>query len=902
MYVINRKNQREEFSERKIEDKIRRFSSGLDVDWKMLSDEVTRGLFPGISTVEIDRLTTKIAYGKGSKHPDYTKLAGMLYVDNIHKMTSEKFSEVCYFAQQRVDIGGNITPILDPDIYKWIQENSEILDGMIDHSRDYLFTYPAMQMAESTYMIKLNFANTKPVKISQRIKSILAEIPNKSAAIERVLNEKQEKVQRGNVYGYACEDGSLLIDRPQYVLLRCSIQFYWDQENGLDKIKRCYDLMSTHHFVHPTPALLNSCKINKQLFSCFILDIPDSLDSIYKVINEVANISKRAGGIAVNISNIRSSNQLIRSTNGMTSEVNKMLMPLDVTASYVNQGGVRPGNIACYSELHHPEILKILELRDPTVGDMKKKTLTLFYGMWANDLFFKRLVQSITTRKDVMWSLFDPDNTPGLNSLYGEEYETLYLSYEKEKLYTCQVPVHVIYNTIVRCIYNTGNPYTCNKDAVNFKSNHQGRGPVKCSNLCTEINEYFDFDNPACCVLASVVMQKFVLRENVTNDGFSSKLMKCPVSDMKEARVFFSRYFDFDLLSEIVKLLVHNLNQSIVKNSYPIEKLKQPNIDYKPLAIGMQGFAKALSYMRVPYNSPEATILNILIAETMYYAGLEASLEDVSIFGKYKDFEKSPLGQGLFQFDMWQSHYTFRGPKDKFPRVYHNTNPFHDFYAFDREKNLTLDWDNLRTSILEKGVANSLILSMMPTVSTCVFMNNADSEAFEPFGPFFIQKALLYGTTVIFNHSLYEDLISQGLWNEVFYDKLKDNLGLLDDKLNSELGGIIPQWMIDLYSGVWSPGMCKTMINMARDRGAFVCQSQSLNLYIRESDDPDVTFNKIHNSIIYAWKCGLKTMSYYIRSKLNPETKISAKNPESKDICLLTQNSDGTFSKSCCSG
>ena len=907
MYVINRKHQREPVSYQRIYDKIKRFSVGLNVDCGLLTREVIAAMYPGITTVEIDRHTTKIAYGKSIVHVDYSKLAAALYVENIHRMTSDKFSEVCSFAQQRVDVNGNITPILDPNIFRWIQENAEALDAMIDHSRDYLFGYPAMQMAEATYMIRLNFTNTKPVKIRSEIKDVLETIANPPQSVTRLLSAEDETCPRGSVYGYECEDGSVLIDRPQYVLMRCCVQFYWDQEDALDKIKNCYDLMSTHHFTHPTPALINSCRVNKQLFSCFILDIPDDLDGIYGVLNEVANISKRAGGIAVNLSNVRSSDQLIRSTNGMTSETYRMLKPYNDTAEYVNQGGVRPGNIACYEELHHPEVAKILELRDPTFGDMKKKTLTLFYAMWGNDLFFKRLVRSVETGKDVMWSFFDPDVTPGLNCLHGEEYERLYLLYEKNKLYTRQIPVHVMYNTIIRCIYNIGNPYMCNKDAVNFKSNHQHRGTIKSSNLCGEINEYFDFDEPACCVLASLCLNIFVKRDAVADSGYSNKLMVFPQGgSMKEATGISSEYFGFSLLAKCTELLVHNLNQCIMKNSYPIDKLKQPNIDYKPLAIGVQGLAKALSYMRIPYQSEEGRIMNLLISETMYYAGLKASSEDASVFGKYKGFSDSPLGQGLLQFDMWQSQYKFRGPQDKYPRIHVNTNPHHEYYAFDKEKNLTLDWDSLRKEIAANGVANSLILSMMPTVSTSVFMNNSDSEAFEPFGTFFLQKILLYGSTVIFNQPMYEDLLAEGLWNDDFYQKLKDNFGLLDDKLNREVGGIIPSWMIDLYSSVWSPGMTKVMIERSRDRGAFVCQSQSLNLYIRECD---TTFDKIHNSIIYAWKCGLKTLSYYVRSKLNPETTVSPSKrtetettPDTEEQCRLIRNDDGSVSKSCCSG
>lgn len=908
MYVINRKNQKEDVSYDRILSKIKRFSEGLDIDCGALTSEIISTMHPGIKTSQIDRHSSRLAYAKGVINPDYMKLAASLYVDNIHKMTSSSFSEVCKFAQHRVDINGDIVPILDKNIYSWIRKNAKELDNMILHEKDYLFSYPALQAAEETYLIKLNFIGTKPMKITDEMKEVLGNIQDSSNAVKRILNKKVSKSGHINIYGYECEDGKILIDRPQYFLMRASIQFYWDQENALEKIRECYNLMADHHFTHPTPALINSCRQFKQLFSCFIVDTPDDLHGIYSTLNEVADISKRAGGMSACMSSVRSFNQLIRTTNGMTSEHYKMMKLFDNTAIYVNQGGVRPGNISIYQELHHPDVLSLIELKDPSVGEIDKKTLKLFYATWCSDLFFKRLMESSKTGQVVMWSLFDPDTAPGLNQLHGEEYEKLYLLYEKKELYKSQIPVHLLFNTIIRTIYNTGGPYTCQKDAVNFKSNHRGLGTIKSSNLCCEINEFFDSDRPACCVLASLNLPTFVLKENILADGFKNSLLKFTGSSMKEARQFFSRYFDFNKFSRCDKQLVHNLNQCIMKNDYPLRKLRQHNIDYKPLAIGYQGFAKCLAYMRIPFDSKEATIMNILIAETMYYSALEASLEDVSIYGKYKDFEKSPLGQGLFQFDLWQPSYTFQGIGDSEPREHRNTNPYHDYYSFDRTNNLTLDWETLRSNILKNGVANSLLISMMPTVSTSVLMNNADSESFEPFGTFFLQKVLLHGTNIIFNEALYKDLISEGLWNESFYKAIKENNGLLDETLNKTLGGIIPDWMIQLYKSVWAKGMAKVMIDRSRDRGAFVCQSQSFNLYIRESDK---TFEDIHNALVYGWKSGLKTTSYYIRSKLNPDTsttKIGLKKDtltskgDVDEICRIIRHDDGSTSKSCCSG
>jgi ribonucleoside-diphosphate reductase alpha chain len=909
MYVINRKGQKETVSYNRILQKLKRFSGGLNVDCEALTSEIVSTMHPGIKTSQIDRHASRLAYAKAIINPDYMKLSSTLYVDNMHKMTTNSFSEMCKFAQHRVDINGDIVPILNAEIYNWIQANATALDNMVLHENDFLFGFPALQMAEETYLIKLNFIGTKPLKINDESKEVLRKIEHPSDSVKRVLNQKPVTTEHVNIYGYECEDGKILIDRPQYALLRVAIQQYWDQENALNKIKYSYDLMSQLYFTHPTPALINSCRDSCQLFSCFIVDTPDDLHGIYSTLNEVADISKRAGGMSVCLSNVRSHGQLIRTTNGMTSEHYKMLKLFDNTAIYVNQGGVRPGNIAIYQELHHPDILSLIELRDPSAGEIDKKTLKLFYGMWCNDLFFKRLVLSLETKQDVMWSLFDPDATPGLNQVHGEEYEKLYSLYEKKELFKAQIPVHIIFNTIVRTIYNVGNPYTCQKDAVNFKSNHRGFGNIKASNLCTEINELFDADRPACCVLASSNFARFVFFDNIIADGYKGKLLSFSGS-LKEARVFFSRYFNFDKLAECTKLIVHNLNQCIMKNKYPIDKLRKHNIDYKPLAIGCQGLSKAFQNMRVVYDSEEGRMMNLLIFETVYFAALEASMEDVAIYGKYKDFEKSPLGQGLFQFDLWQDSYEFKGIGDDHKRVHKNTNPFSKYYQFDREKNLTLDWDGLRTSILKNGVANSLLTSLMPTVSTSVFMNNADSESFEPFNTFFLQKVLLYGTTIIFNESLYRDLVDTGLWNETFYNAIKDNYGLIDETLNERLGGIIPDWIIKLYRSVWSDGMAKVMIDRSKDRGAYVCQSQSFNLYIRESDK---TFKRIHNALIYAWKCGLKTTSYYIRSKLKPDTSASKiglirdkkKQKDSEDkieMCKLIYNEDGTTSKTCCSG
>lgn len=886
MFVINRKGQREDVNYSKIIEKIGKFAKGLEVETSSLADQIIQSLYPGISTPEIDRMTCKLAYTRLGTHKDYGTLAAHLYVDNIHRMTTDKFSQACTFAQNRIDLNGNVTPTLDEKYYRWIMSNARDLDTMVKHERDYLFSYPALQMAEDTYLISLNYNNVKPLVFPEEGKTALKNISagQKSEAINRILNEtgNQKSVP---YYGYERENGSVLIDRIQYAILRVCVQCYYQDEDPIPKIRHAYDLYSQLYFTHPTPAILNSGKTICQLFSCFILDTPDDLNGIYNTLTEVANISKRAGGIAVNIADIRSGKKLIRSTNGMSSDLFNVLQLFNNTASYVNQGGVRAGNIAVYCGLEHPEIRSILQYRDPSVGEMKKKTLHLFYSMWANNLFFKRLKHQMETGEKTMWSLFDPDTTPGLSALHGSEYEKQYLLLEEAKVYVDQIEVNELFGLIVKCIYNTGIPYMCCKDAVNFKSNHQNRGVIKASNLCTEIMEYFDIDNPACCVLASICLNMFVtcpdIDELLTFDG-----------TIAEARVFFSQYFNFGLLAECVKLIVHNLNRCIMVNTYPLEKLKKANIDYKPLAIGVQGLAKAFALMRVPFRSKEGRLLNMLIFETIYYAGLEASCDDVSIFGKYKDFESSPLGHGLFQFDMWKRSYTYAGVER------HNTNPNYSQYEFDYN-NLTLDWEKLRSRILVEGCANSLITSLMPTVSTSVFMNNADSECFEPFGSFVVQRKLLYGSVDIFNDTAYTDLLKLGLWNDDFFQKLKTNMGLIDDKLNSEVGGIIPAWMIKLYESVWSPGMTKTMIDYSRDRGPYIDQSQSLNLYFREDSQ---TYERIYRALVYAWTCDLKTMSYYIRSKLDPNTSLKTVEKPKDEECRLIIKEDGTKSFSCCSG
>jgi ribonucleoside-diphosphate reductase alpha chain len=476
-----------------------------------------------------------------------------------------------------------------------------------------------------------------------------------------------------------------------------------------------------------------------------------------------------------------------------------MLKVFNDTAKYVNQGGKRNGSFAIYLEPWHADIEEFLRLKLNT-GNDDERARDLFYGLWIPDLFMQRVEQ------DGYWSMFSPDTCPGLSDCWGDEFTDLYCRYERKNLAMREIPAKKLWQMIVDAQIQTGGPYLLYKDACNSKSNQQNLGTIKSSNLCTEIIEYTSPDETAVCNLGSLALPKFV------KDG----------------------KFDFELLRMYTCVLARNLDIVIDKTYYPTEKCKRSNLRHRPIGIGIQGLADVFAVLRIPWGSQKAADLNREIFENIYYAAATTSMLGASSGGwrglavdvenAYESFQGSPISKGKLQCDLWG----------------------------DAPKSVYLNWDALR-KMCAGGMRNSLLVAPMPTASTSQILGN--NECFEPFTSNLYSRRVLSGEFMVVNKYLVEDLVKLGLWTAEVRTEIIANNGSVQTMLQ------LPAELRELYKTVWEIPM-KTLITMARDRAPFICQSQSLNLFLSEP-----TPSKVSSMHFYAWKQGLKTGCYYLRTK-----------------------------------
>lgn len=562
-------------------------------------------------------------------------------------------------------------------------------------------------------------------------------------------------------------------------------------KTDLEAAIRTYQLMSERWYTHATPTLFNAGTPKPQMSSCFLLTMKDdSIDGIYDTLKQTAKISQSAGGIGLAIHNVRATGSYISGTNGTSNGIIPMLRVFNDTARYVDQGGgKRKGAFAIYLEPWHADVFEFLELRK-NHGKEELRARDLFFALWIPDLFMKRVEENGS------WSLFCPHEAPGLSDCWGPAFENLYLQYEAEQRARKTVKAQELWFAILEAQIETGTPYLLYKDAANSKSNQQNLGTIKSSNLCTEIMEYTAPDEVAVCNLASIALPRFV------QDGV----------------------FDHNKLYEVTYEATLNLNKIIDHNYYPVPEAQHSNLRHRPIGIGVQGLADVFILMRLPFESDMARLLNKNIFETIYFAAMTASNELAKKEGPYSTFEGSPVSKGIFQFDMWGV-----APSDRW------------------------NWDNLRASVQEHGVRNSLLLAPMPTASTSqIFGNN---ECFEPYTSNIYTRRVLSGEFIVVNKHLLNDLVALGLWNSDMKNRLLAANGSVQD-----IPGI-PTEIKELYKTVWEIKQ-RSLIDMAADRGAFICQSQSLNLFV---DAPSAT--KLTSMHFYAWKMGLKTGMYYLRTQ-----------------------------------
>ncbi len=449
--------------------------------------------------------------------------------------------------------------------------------------------------------------------------------------------------------------------------------------------------------------------------------------------------------------------------------------------------------------------------------DLKKNTGK--EEMRARDLFFAMWTSDLFMKRvqeDGLWTLMCPNECPGLCDVYGDEFEALYTRYEKEGKGRKTIKAHELWEKILESQIETGTPYMLYKDAANRKSNQKNLGTIRSSNLCTEIMEYTSPDEIAVCNLASISLPMFV--ENGK--------------------------FDHDLLFKVTKRVTRNLNKVIDRNYYPVKEAENSNLRHRPVGLGVQGLADAFIMLRLPFTSDEAKKLNQEIFETLYFAAVTASMELAIEEGPYSTFKGSPISQGEFQHNLW-------GLKDE-------------------ELSGRWDWATLRTAVIKNGVRNSLLVAPMPTASTSQILGN--NEAFEPYTSNIYTRRVLSGEFIVVNKHLLNDLVARGLWNETLKQEIMRENGSVQN-LN------IPQDLKELYKTVWEMSM-KDIIDMSRQRGYFVDQSQSLNLFMQNAN-----YAKLTSMHFYAWQSGLKTGMYYLRTKAAVDAiKFTLNNDKKEDL------------------
>ncbi|MBN9285270.1 MULTISPECIES: ribonucleoside-diphosphate reductase subunit alpha [unclassified Flavobacterium] len=669
MYVVKRDGRREPVMFDKITDRVRILCYGLNdlVDPVKVAMRVIEGLYDGVTTSELDNLAAETAASMTVSHPDYAQLAARIAVSNLHKNTKKSFSETMTDMYQYVNPRTNQdSPLISDEVHEVIMANAERLDSTIIYNRDFNYDYFGFKTLERSYLLRIN---------------------------------------------------GQIVERPQHMLMRVSVGIHL---NDIESAIETYELMSKKFFTHATPTLFNAGTPKPQMSSCFLLAMQDdSIDGIYDTLKQTAKISQSAGGIGLSIHNVRATGSYIRGTNGTSNGIVPMLRVFNDTARYVDQGGgKRKGSFAVYVEPWHADIFDFLDLRK-NHGKEEMRARDLFYAMWMNDLFMKRV------QEDASWTLMCPNECPGLYNVYGDEFDAMYIAYENAGKGRKTIKARELWEKILESQIETGTPYMLYKDAANRKSNQKNLGTIRSSNLCTEIMEYTSADEIAVCNLASISLPMFV--ENGA--------------------------FNHELLFDVTKRVTRNLNKVIDRNYYPVQEAENSNMRHRPVGLGVQGLADAFILLRLPFTSDEAKKLNQEIFETMYFAAVTASMEMAKEEGPYSTFQGSPISQGEFQYNLWG--------------------------LSDEELSGRWDWKSLRKEVMEHGVRNSLLMAPMPTASTSQILGN--NEAFEPYTSNIYTRRVLSGEFIVVNKHLLHDLVNLGLWNESLKQEIMRANGSIQD-------------------------------------------------------------------------------------------------------------------------
>tara|TARA_Y100001958_G_scaffold159879_1_gene163906 strand:+ start:916 stop:3594 length:2679 start_codon:yes stop_codon:yes gene_type:complete len=887
MKVTKRNGNKEDVSFDKILNRIKSLCNypglkKLDIDPTIIAQKVCAEIYDGVHTTELDTLSAQIAISLYSTNIDYKELASRITISNHHKDTDGDFKSVIEKLYNYVDNRGKSINLINDNLYNLVFSNSELIESKIDYMRDYLFDFFGFKTLEKSYLLKIN---------------------------------------------------KKIVERPQHLLMRVSLSIH---RNNLEKAFETYYYMSKQYFIHATPTLFNAGTNREQFSSCFLLTMEDdSVDGIFNTLKDCAKISKYAGGIGLSIQNIRAKDTFIAGTNGISNGIIPMLRVFNDTARYIDQGGgKRNGSFAIYIEPWHSDIFEFLELKK-NHGNESDRARDLFYGLWICDLFMERV------QNNEMWSLFCPHDCPGLEDKYGEEFNKLYLEYEEKGMYKKQVKSQDLWFAILTSQIETGVPYMLYKDSCNRKSNQNNLGTIRSSNLCTEIIEYSSSEETAVCNLASISLKSCLEYPDISSFKIviyeKEDCIYCKMAEnlCKQKKIEYEKRkhtefslvdesiikksttitypqifmngsylggyenlektllpkYNYNKLKDITKILTLNLNNIIDYNYYPTKKTERSNFLHRPIGLGVQGLANVFYELKISFDSEEASDINSKIFETIYYGALEASMEiskeresDVKLLKELKhkltfeyeiESEKQGVESEIVKIEDKIKVISEELDRDEYLGTYssyigspvYNGELQFDMWDYKVDNNLW-NWDELRKKIKLYGIRNSLLVAPMPTASTSQILGNY--ECFEPVISNIYTRRVLAGEYTVLNDYMVRDIELLGKWTSEMKEKIIVGDGSIQH-INE-----IPNFIKERYKTSWEIKQ-KNIINMAIDRGRFICQSQSLNLFMESP-----TYSKLSAMHHYGWKNGLKTGMYYLRSRPSSKAIQFTVNP---DVC-----------------
>jgi ribonucleoside-diphosphate reductase subunit M1 len=809
LYVTKRDGSRELLNLTKLESRLATIAGEIldhQIDLSSLRDSIVRGLYNGVSTDDLDVLAAETAAALGTQHLAYAKLAARVVLTRNRKRTPATFSQAVLTLVED-DAAQGSASFLHPDLLDLVRRRGSEIDAVVANSPG----------AQDGGMMDMTYFGFKTL-------------------------ERSYLLRKG---GDTDRSSGTVVERPEYLMMRVALGIHCCRNNATvvnnqsedDRLQAAFESfiqMQQGYFTHASPTLFHAGTTHPQLSSCFLIQMSeDSIVGIYDTLQKCAIISKAAGGIGLSVHNIRARGTPIRGTRGVSNGLVPMLRVFDATSRYVDQGGgKRPGAFAIYIEPWHADVFDVLNLKK-NHGKEEQRARDLFYGLWIPDLFMKRV------QEDGVWSLMCPHVCKGLSERYGTSFDELYQQYEREGRFVRQVMARDLWLAILESQIETGTPYMLYKDACNSKSNQQNVGTIQCSNLCTEIIQYTDRQEIAVCNLACLCLSKFVISDR----GLVGSV------DPNTGRA----YFDHEALHQAAKIVTRNLNRIIDINSYPVPESQTSNLRHRPIGIGVCGLADTFLRLGLPFTSAEAKQLNAAIFETIYHAALEASAELAETDGAYETFSGSPASEGKLQFNLWGLEDDDETPSHVYSKRKLDAGSCVKQTYPEQFSSAGYDWQSLRQRIRKTGLRNSLLLAPMPTASTSQILGV--NECFEPFSSNLYVRRVKAGEFIMANPHLLQDLTERGLWTPLVRNQMMRDGGSIQNI------DVIPQRIKELYKTVWEIRM-KDIIDMAADRGKFVDQSQSLNLFLA---DPNV--DKLTAMHFYAWKKGLKTGMYYLRTK-----------------------------------